>query len=321
MVEAVLTDLAARRRREACCAFVNGMGGTPQLELYLLYGEVDALLRDARPRAGAQPGRQLHHLARDGRRVADAARARRRARPRSGMLPSTPPALRWGRLTAVIAESVSATRRRSPPGCTEIGASVRAQRDYLTQLDAAIGDGDHGINMDRGFDAVGEALAGRGGRPARPAARSLAGKTLVVDGRRRERAAVGIGVARGPGARSATPPRSTAPQLAEALEAALAASSRPRRRQRGRQDDGRRARARASTRCAAHVDAGEPLAQALAPPRRRPPRRAREATVPLQARKGRASYLGERSIGHQDPGATSAALIMRALERAVSRGG
>jgi dihydroxyacetone kinase-like protein len=41
------------------------------------------------------------------------------------------------------------------------------------------------------------------------------------------------------------------------------------------------------------------------------------ATIPLQARKGRASYLGERSIGHQDPGATSAALVMRALERAV----
>jgi len=43
------------------------------------------------------------------------------------------------------------------------------------------------------------------------------------------------------------------------------------------------------------------------------------ATVPLQARKGRASYLGERSIGHQDPGATSVALVMRALERAVAQ--
>jgi dihydroxyacetone kinase-like protein len=42
------------------------------------------------------------------------------------------------------------------------------------------------------------------------------------------------------------------------------------------------------------------------------------ATTPMQARKGRASYLGERSIGHQDPGATSAALIVRALERAVT---
>ena len=41
------------------------------------------------------------------------------------------------------------------------------------------------------------------------------------------------------------------------------------------------------------------------------------ATIPLQARKGRASYLGERSIGHQDPGATSTALIIRALQKAV----
>jgi dihydroxyacetone kinase-like protein len=43
-----------------------------------------------------------------------------------------------------------------------------------------------------------------------------------------------------------------------------------------------------------------------------------QATVPMQAKKGRASYLGERSIGHQDPGATSAALVLRALERALS---
>jgi phosphoenolpyruvate---glycerone phosphotransferase subunit DhaL len=42
------------------------------------------------------------------------------------------------------------------------------------------------------------------------------------------------------------------------------------------------------------------------------------ATIPMQARKGRASYLGERSIGHQDPGATSTALMIRALQRAVT---
>jgi len=42
------------------------------------------------------------------------------------------------------------------------------------------------------------------------------------------------------------------------------------------------------------------------------------ATIPLQARKGRASYLGERSVGHQDPGATSSALIIRALQKAVT---
>ena len=44
------------------------------------------------------------------------------------------------------------------------------------------------------------------------------------------------------------------------------------------------------------------------------------STVPLQARKGRASYLGERSVGHQDPGATSTALILRALQKAATKG-
>jgi dihydroxyacetone kinase-like protein len=43
------------------------------------------------------------------------------------------------------------------------------------------------------------------------------------------------------------------------------------------------------------------------------------STIPMQARKGRASYLGERSIGHQDPGATSTALVIRALEAAAAR--
>ena len=68
------------------------------------------------------------------------------------------------------------------------------------------------------------------------------------------------------------------------------------------------------------VAAGEPLSRALEAAAAAAEDGAR-ATVPLQARKGRASYLGERSIGHQDPGATSTALIMRALERAVAREG
>jgi dihydroxyacetone kinase-like protein len=66
------------------------------------------------------------------------------------------------------------------------------------------------------------------------------------------------------------------------------------------------------------LDAGTPLAQALAAATEAAESGAK-ATVPLQARKGRASYLGERSIGHQDPGATSAALIMAALQRAVEQ--
>jgi dihydroxyacetone kinase-like protein len=67
------------------------------------------------------------------------------------------------------------------------------------------------------------------------------------------------------------------------------------------------------------LGAGEPLARALEAAATAAEEGAQD-TVPLQARKGRASYLGERSIGHQDPGATSTALIMRALVRAVARG-
>ena len=71
---------------------------------------------------------------------------------------------------------------------------------------------------------------------------------------------------------------------------------------------------------AAALDSGEPLEAALSAATKAAESGAK-ATVPLQARKGRASYLGERSIGHQDPGATSAALVIAALQRAVSLGG
>jgi dihydroxyacetone kinase-like protein len=65
------------------------------------------------------------------------------------------------------------------------------------------------------------------------------------------------------------------------------------------------------------LDAGDDLEAALAAACEAAEKGA-EATIPLQARKGRASYLGERSVGHQDPGATSAALLLRALQRAVA---
>src|SRR5437588_45718 len=70
----------------------------------------------------------------------------------------------------------------------------------------------------------------------------------------------------------------------------------------------------------AEVAAGAPLSAALTEAATAAEAGMR-ATVPLQARKGRASYLGERSIGHQDPGATSTALILRALQRAVAAAG
>jgi dihydroxyacetone kinase-like protein len=64
------------------------------------------------------------------------------------------------------------------------------------------------------------------------------------------------------------------------------------------------------------LDSGDGLAQA-ARAAAEAAQRGAEATVPMQARKGRASYLGERSVGHQDPGATSAAIILAALSQAI----
>jgi len=196
----------------------------------------------------------------------------------------------------------------------EIAASVRAERDYLVQLDAAIGDGDHGINMTRGFDAVTHALSTE---PDRPPGKLLtqAGKTLVSS----------VGGASGPlwgsalrqaGRALGDGPRFDMAQLVDAMAAALAAIV----------DLGAAAPGDKTM-----VDALDPAVTALreglarGAPSGEMLRSAAEAaeagmraTIPMQARKGRASYLGERSIGHQDPGATSTALIIRALERTVT---
>jgi dihydroxyacetone kinase-like protein len=197
----------------------------------------------------------------------------------------------------------------------EIGAAVREQRDRLTQLDAAIGDGDHGTNMVRGFDAVEQALAGQG--TGVPPGRLLitSGKTLVST----------VGGASGPlwGSALRRAGRSLGDaaeidgaQLATAIDAALTAI-----KELGAAVIGDKTIVDALEPAAAAlrgaVREGQPVSRAVASAAAAAEEGAR-ATVPLQARKGRASYLGERSIGHQDPGATSAALIMRALARAVS---
>jgi phosphoenolpyruvate---glycerone phosphotransferase subunit DhaL len=217
-------------------------------------------------------------------------------------------------LTAVLAEATfgSAT---VVAWMAEAGAAVRQQRNRLTQLDAAIGDGDHGTNMVRGFDAVDRALAGRG-EDAPGQVLITSGKTLVST----------VGGASGPlwgsalrraGRSLGAAPEIDGAQLAGALEAALAAI-----KELGAAEVGDKTivdalePAVAALRTA--LGAGEPLARALEETAAAAEEGA-QATVPLQARKGRASYLGERSVGHQDPGATSTALIMRALVRAVAR--
>ncbi len=195
----------------------------------------------------------------------------------------------------------------------EAAAAVREQRDYLTQLDAAIGDADHGTNMDRGFTAVVEKLDGLEGPPGKLL--TTAGSTLVST----------VGGASGPlwgtalrraGRTLGDADDFGGPELADALYAALAGIV-----ELGAAEEGDKtmvdALAPAVRALRAGLDGGGGLNEALADARAAGEEGMR-ATTPLQASKGRASYLGERSIGHQDPGATSTALIIAALERSVT---
>jgi len=196
----------------------------------------------------------------------------------------------------------------------EACAAVVADADRLTELDSAIGDGDHGNNLKRGFRAVVEALA-TGGDDLAPGRRLiLAGKTLVSK----------VGGASGPlwGTALRRAGRSLGdaealdgPALADALDAALAGIV-----ELGAAQPGDKTMVDALTPATqalrTAVEAGQPLADALAAAAEAAAEGAR-STVPMQARKGRASYLGERSIGHEDPGAASTVLIISALGRAL----
>lgn len=197
----------------------------------------------------------------------------------------------------------------------EVASAVEAEADHLTQLDSAIGDGDHGVNMTRGFRAVVAALD-----DGEPPGRQLitAGKTLVST----------VGGASGPlwglALRRAGRAVGDAPEvggegLVHALDAALAAVVELGAAERGDKTmvD---ALGPAVEALRERLAAGDELGDALAAAAEAADAGAR-ATTPMQARKGRASYLGERSVGHQDPGATSTALIVHALGRAVDRSG
>jgi dihydroxyacetone kinase-like protein len=195
---------------------------------------------------------------------------------------------------------------------------IAERSDYLTQLDAAIGDGDHGINMRRGFDAVGKALAGQGSDIPPGRLLIVAGKTLVST----------VGGASGPLWGSALRRAGRAlgdadsidgHQLADALDAAVEAIV-----ELGAAAPGDKtmidALAPAALALRSALQAGDALPAALEKAASAAQSGA-EATAPMQARKGRASYLGQRSVGHQDPGATSAAIIVAALSRAAAQGG
>ncbi|MFS0852724.1 dihydroxyacetone kinase subunit DhaL [Microbacterium sp. 179-I 3D4 NHS] len=193
-------------------------------------------------------------------------------------------------------------------------AAVAEKREWLTELDSAIGDADHGANMARGMTAVTEKL-GAGAPGTVDELLKTVGMTLVSS----------VGGASGPlygtfflrtGMTAGAVTELDAGALAAALRAGL---------------DGIVARGKAEAGDKTLFDAMSPAVDAFdaaladdadliaaAQAAAEAAARGRDATLPLVARKGRASYLGERSAGHLDPGAASTTLLFEALAAAIA---
>jgi dihydroxyacetone kinase-like protein len=190
----------------------------------------------------------------------------------------------------------------------QYAADVAANKDYLTELDSAIGDADHGANMDRGFQAVLTKMPGVADKDIGTILKTV-GMTLVST----------VGGAGGPlygtlfmqmGTATAGKLELTLADWVAALQAGV---------------DGVVMRGKANLGDKTMVDALNPALNALKEAAangsslldaldrsERAAEQGMQDTIPMVARKGRASYLGERSAGHQDPGATSSHLLLKA---------
>mgnify|MGYP005852479821 CR=1 FL=1 len=188
-----------------------------------------------------------------------------------------------------------------------LGAVYEENRQYLTQLDSSIGDADHGINMDRGFKKALEKLPEVEDKDI-GAILKMVGLTLVST----------VGGAAGPlygtlymrAGMTADGKMELSPQEVTAMfEAGLQGVI-----QRGKAELGDKTMVDAMTPAVeamkAALNGGGSLAEALQKACDAA-QQGMEATIPMLAKKGRASYLGERSIGHQDPGATSTYLMFK----------
>jgi phosphoenolpyruvate---glycerone phosphotransferase subunit DhaL len=193
------------------------------------------------------------------------------------------------------------------------GDRVHAAREELTRLDSAIGDADHGINMDRGMSAVREVLPSLREGDVGTILKQTGMKLIST-----------VGGASGPlygtfflrlGTALGESPEVTPHQLADAFKAGL---------------DGVVARGKAELGDKTMVDAMTPAVAALQDgadgswpdalgKAAQAAATARDSITPLVARKGRASYLGERSAGHQDPGATSTTILFESLRDALTQ--
>lgn len=181
-----------------------------------------------------------------------------------------------------------------------LSARIIAAAEELTDLDSAIGDADHGLNMKRGFEAV---LAEKQAILAKPPGEALKslGMTLVMK----------VGGASGPlyGTLFMTlgkelPEQSSVTELGRALQAAVSAL-----KARGKAELGNKTMLDVLGPVASHLEGG---GASLASVRALAADSAR-ATIPMKAIRGRASFLGERSIGHMDPGARSSEIMIAAV--------
>ena len=192
-------------------------------------------------------------------------------------------------------------------------AVIADQKGALTELDSAIGDADHGTNMDRGMQAVVAKLDGAP-PPDVGAALKTVGMTLIST----------VGGSGGPlygsffmqaGNALAGETELTPQELVRALEAGVAGVMKI-----GKSTTGEKTMldtlVPAVEALHAAVDGGASLGDALTAACEAG-QHGMEATIPMLATKGRASYLGERSIGHQDPGATSSNLLLRTLAESL----
>jgi len=180
-----------------------------------------------------------------------------------------------------------------------VANQVIAHADELTALDQAIGDGDHGINMKRGFEAVLAEIDSLAAKPL-PEMLKAAGLQLVMK----------VGGASGPlygtlfmAMGKTLPAEPTMADFARVLGEAIEAV-----KQRGKSDVGQKTMLDVLAPVQTELAQGHTTSQL-----KDVADRAAEATVPMKAIRGRASFLGDRSIGHMDPGGRSTALIVAAV--------
>jgi len=202
---------------------------------------------------------------------------------------------------------------------------LHEQAPALTALDQAIGDGDHGTNMDRGFTAIVALLddgapEGDGELGVAGARLRTAGRTLISTVGGAAGPLYGTALMRAGGAvAGADAALDTTAVLVAGLEAAIGGIE-----QLGKATTGEKTMLDALVPAAAAgraaVERGAPTPAVTAAIAAAAEAGA-VATIPILATKGRASYLGERSIGHQDPGATSSALLLRALADVTAAAG